>query len=390
MKIGIYIQKINKELGGGYTFTKSIFNEILKHNNNHEFIIFYNDNETFQNKKNIFFVPLNKYINFKDKIINRILRKIGKSLKYNILQKAINDNPIDLIWFLTPSYEEVKVPYYLTVWDLQHRLQPYFPEVSVFDNNWDNRENFYKNAIRKASFIITGNNIGKNEISQFYNIPEERIIINPFPVPDFSNYEITENNILEKFELENNKYLFYPAQFWAHKNHIVILLALKILIEKYNIKLKLVFTGSDQGNKNYIIKKVQELKLINYVKFLGFVSINEITSLYKNAFSLVFASFFGPDNLPPLEAMSLNCPVICSKFKGAEEQLKDSALFFDPKDEEELASIIKKLYENKDLRFSLINKGKNLINSLTSENYLKNIINHMENFYKIRRCWETF
>ncbi|MFM6269445.1 MAG: glycosyltransferase, partial [Dolichospermum sp.] len=56
-----------------------------------------------------------------------------------------------------------------------------------------------------------------------------------------------------------------------------------------------------------------------------------MTSLYINAFSLAFMSFFGPDNLPPLEAMALGCPVIASKVSGSEEQLGNNALLVNPK-----------------------------------------------------------
>lgn len=388
MKIGIYIPDISPQIGGGFTFSQSIYNEILKYKGKHEFVIFHRKDNIISENKNISFVSINNYLDIKKKLKYKILRKLGKNTKFSLLQDAIEKNPIDLIWFPTPVYEEVNIPYYFTVWDLQHRLQPYFPEVNFLDNNWDSRENFYSSAIRKASFIITGTNTGKNEICKFYNIPEERVIINPFPVPSFTK-NFRNNNILEKFDLEKNKYLFYPAQFWSHKNHIVILLALKILIEKYNINLKLVFTGSDQGNKTYIIKKVHELKLGNQVKFLGFVSTDEMNQLYRNAFSLVFASFFGPDNLPPLEALALGCPVICSRFNGSEEQLKDSVLFFDPKNEEELVESIIKLYKDENLKYTLVNNGKVLIKNLNSENYLKNIINHIDDFYSIRRCWDT-
>ena len=68
--------------------------------------------------------------------------------------------------------------------------------------------------------------------------------------------------------------------------------------------------------------------------------------MYKNAFALVYASFLGPNNIPPLEACALGCPVVAANIPGAFEQMGDAAAFFDPKDEYDLAEKIKMLLES--------------------------------------------
>ena len=82
--------------------------------------------------------------------------------------------------------------------------------------------------------------------------------------------------------------------------------------------------------------------------------------LYTNAFSLVYPSFFGPENMPPLEAFALGCPVIASEVSGAKEQLGNAAILFDPRDENDLARKIKLLYNNKKYRKMLINRVKGI------------------------------
>ena len=54
-------------------------------------------------------------------------------------------------------------------------------------------------------------------------------------------------NIKNIYNLKND-YIYYPAQFWAHKNHIYILKAIKILREMKNIDVDVVFSGSNKGN----------------------------------------------------------------------------------------------------------------------------------------------
>ena len=87
------------------------------------------------------------------------------------------------------------------------------------------------------------------------------------------------------------------------------------------------------------------------------MSQNELIALYKDAFALIFLSFFGPDNLPPLEAFGLGCPVIASNVSGSQEQLSDYAILVDPHNENQVAHAIKTLYEKPEIRKDLIKRG---------------------------------
>ena len=79
----------------------------------------------------------------------------------------------------------------------------------------------------------------------------------------------------------------------------------------------------------YIQDSVDELELSKQVVFTGFVSNTEMRYLYKQSFALTMPSYFGPTNLPPLEAFQLGVPVIYGDINGAREQLRDAAIFLD-------------------------------------------------------------
>jgi glycosyltransferase involved in cell wall biosynthesis len=111
-------------------------------------------------------------------------------------------------------------------------------------------------------------------------------------------------------------------------------------------------------------------------------------ALYKNAFALVFPTFFGPDNLPPLEAFALQCPVIASKVPGSTEQLGDAAILFDPKNPEEIANSILSVYLNPGVKQQLIEKGMIRARDRSWTEFINEIILLLDNFEKIRRCWE--
>ncbi|MFM6004329.1 MAG: glycosyltransferase, partial [Sphaerospermopsis kisseleviana] len=166
-----------------------------------------------------------------------------------------------------------------------------------------------------------------------------------------------------------------------------LLLALKTLQQKYSLELPLVLVGSGTGHKSYVEAMAKELNLSNQVHFLGFVPQEDMASLYRNAFALTFVTFFGPDNLPPLEAMSLGCPVIASDVPGAQEQLGDAAFLVDPKKPEDIASAIKLLWEDNSLRQNLIARGLARSQKWTVEDYAKQIFAVIDEFEAIRRCW---
>ena len=94
-----------------------------------------------------------------------------------------------------------------------------------------------------------------------------------------------------------------------------------------------------------------------------------LVALYCHAEALLFPSMFGPDNLPPLEAMALACPVIAARVHGADEQLGDAALLAEPLDAESYASSVRLLRDEPARRAELVARGKVRAQSWTAAQY---------------------
>jgi glycosyltransferase involved in cell wall biosynthesis len=92
-------------------------------------------------------------------------------------------------------------------------------------------------------------------------------------------------------------------------------------------------------------------------------------ALYKKAVALVSPSLFGPTNIPPLEAMILDTPVVCSNLFFMPQQVGDAGLLFDSFNVEDIAKKIYRIWVDKDSRQKLIKKGYNKVENLTFENY---------------------
>src|ERR1044072_9616184 len=128
--------------------------------------------------------------------------------------------------------------------------------------------------------IIAGTDAGREEIERFYQVTSNRIKILPHPTPAFALDAKPDGDVLSKYQLRKD-YLFYPAQFWSHKNHVNLLLAAAELKSKHGIDLPVVFVGSDKGNTAYDRSFAAQLKPPVDVSFLGFVPVAELVALYR-------------------------------------------------------------------------------------------------------------
>lgn len=382
--------------GGAYTFEQGILESLLKLENKKNLYVFSNfDNEVPQDT-HIKFVKLEKpatqsrLTKFTRKLVNKIIKIPNQDEKYYLspLDKAVKLNKIDILWYATQYFEPVDIPYIFTVWDLNHRIHSFFPEVSV-NKMWQRREEACRNIIPRATYILTGTETGKQEVIKFYNVLKERVKVLPFPTPEHKKALSLKNYDLKKdFSIEND-YLIYPSPFHPHKNHIRILEALVILERKYGLKYSAVFIGNDPGNKNYLKKKCQEFKLKDRVKFCNFMPHDQLIYLYKQAFALVYASYFGPDNIPPLEAFSFKCPVIASRVNGAEEQLGNKAILVDPNKAEDFASAVVKLAKDIKFREQMIARAFKFTKKWTFDDYVKSTLVLIDSFSHVRSCWGT-
>ena len=108
--------------------------------------------------------------------------------------------------------------------------------------------------------------------------------------------------------------------------------------------------------------------------------------MYRGAYALVYLSYFGPENLPPLEALALGCPVVCADVPGAREQLGSAALFVSPADPPAVAEALRSLGDDS-LRGRLMEAGRSLAKQRSASAYVRGVIDFLDDFEPITRCW---
>jgi glycosyltransferase involved in cell wall biosynthesis len=392
--------------GGGWTFVSALSSSLKNAQTEHDYLFLdelsqMDDDFSAEQRQfthNIPYGILHRAFRQSVKIGQEIVARAGLHVRAKVrvrknyaerLKDAIDRYKLDIVWFMVVSASPLPVPFIATVWDLEHRKQPYFPEVSVTGWTWEEREQIYKAALPRASFIITGTQVGKDEITHYYGVNPNNVKVVPFPVAckelreTFLDFRV----LMEKYRIKPD-FLLYPAQFWPHKNHVNLLKALDLLRKRDGITLDLVLTGSDKGNQHYVRDKVREWGLSEQVFDLGFVSREELNALYGSALALIFPSFFGPDNLPPLEAFALGCPVLASRVAGAEEQLGNAALLFDPTDPTDIAEKVLAVRSDPALRKQLMKEGGKIAQLRSPKRYIAQIDEILNGFAPIRQCWD--
>ena len=322
-----------------------------------------------------------------------IFKIIQKFFGYNFFEQSLLNNNVDLAYFLSPSTYALdlsKINFILRVWDISHVEQPEFPEVRKF-REFENRENFFEKSLPKAVAIVVESEYGKNNISTRYRIQKNKIYVRGLSVQtDFkinkSRYINCKINIKNKYKIYK-PYIFYPAQFWPHKNHVYIIEVLKVIREKYNLEFNAVFTGSDKGNLNHIKNYALDLDMYSNLVFPGFVDSQDLFLLYKNALALVMPSYFGPTNIPPIEAFEVGVPVFYSDIDGLSYQFEKAAILIDLNNPYSLADKLFNLYQNKDLRNKLITSGKNILYEQESKNNIGYMNQIIDKFRYKRITW---
>jgi glycosyltransferase involved in cell wall biosynthesis len=292
-----------------------------------------------------------------------------------------------MIWCMSHGTAFFDIPYIATVWDLEHRVKPWFPEITAA-GLWSDREQGFAQDLPRATYVVVGTEVGRREVERFYGVPGERVRILPHPTPRFALEAGPQvgTGAAQRHGLRPG-YLLYPAQFWAHKNHVNLLLGLKLLKEREGLALELALVGSDKGNRAHVERVIGECGLEGQVQMLGFVSQEDLVWLYREALALSYMSFSGPENMPPLEAFALGCPVVASRIAGAEEQLGAAALLVDPRDPADIARGIKAVHDDARLREELRAKGLARARRWTGREFVRGVFALLDEFEPVRRAW---
>lgn len=299
--------------------------------------------------------------------------------------RAFENHGLNLMIFHGPSELSflTDIPSFVPIHDIHHRLHPESPEVSSL-GQWEKREYLIQHIKETAHKILVNSARTKTDLIRCYGIEGGRIEVMPCPAPVyFKKIPSAEKQrkVIKKYNLPE-KFLFYAAQFWPHKNHQNLIRALSILKKENRPWLPLVLVGSAQslwGEFEKVKQLVSENGLERDVHFLGYVDNDEMPALYSLSTALVMPTLFG-FTYPVFEAWQMNVPVIYSNADDSQEQVGGAALTVTPQDPNDIAQKIELIIKHPELGKKLAAEGQKKLENKTQERL--NI--------KVRELIETF
>lgn len=214
-------------------------------------------------------------------------------------------------------------------------------------------------AVKRAKKVIAVSNNTKEDIIKQFKVKEDKVSMIYEGVSDkLSNVEYRMSNknkkeVLSKYNI-TEPFLLYVGNVYPHKNLESLVRIFPKLKQEYpDLNLVLV------GKEDYFYSRLKEYskKISSPVIFAGFVPDEDLRILFKSAALYVFPSFYEGFGLPPLEAMSQGCAVVSSGESCMKEVLGEAAVYFDPRNEEDMIKQIKVVLEDDNLKKNLVEKG---------------------------------
>lgn len=224
--------------------------------------------------------------------------------------------------------------------DIQHKYLPHL----FSSKEQDKRDQDFQNILTHCERIILSSQAALEDVLRFYHVSKQKLVVLPFyKQTDTPDSEITKEDLQKKYHILGD-FLFLPNQFWAHKNHSVVIEALNLLISK-NKQVVVVCSGNtcDYRNPDYfkeLMKRVENLKLHDNFKVLGLIPMADVNALARHSMALINPSLFEGWSSTVEEARANGKHIILSDIPVHQEQSPPDALFFKPDSADELAKCI--------------------------------------------------
>lgn len=250
----------------------------------------------------------------------------GMVLQGKILKDI--EKKVDIFFF-----PHINLPLYIPKYTIT-TIHDLIPFTEYWGRSYFKKELFrllIKRALKHSKTIVTISKTVESELKSMFNIEGGKIkVIYEFIDDKFVNVSLKQKPILDK------PYILFVGNRRKHKNLSGLIKAFSLVKNKLDHMLVIA------GSKDKQFDEVDELKKDLNIedRIVEFISPNDdvIINLYQNADLFVFPSFFEGFGLPPLEALSCNCPVISSNIPVLREILGNEIACFNPYDIEDIAN----------------------------------------------------
>lgn len=254
------------------------------------------------------------------------------------LNQIIIEHDIKLLSHFNLSSKGLLIPTVGWIPDFQHRRMPEF--FSFIQLKY--RDHWFYNMAKASKIIILSSLDAKNDfVKMMPDLIYKTRVLNFVSQVQFNDIDdIIWQKYKTKFQIRDN-FFYIPNQFWAHKNHIVVIKALNILKNK-GIDYQVICTGNIEDSRhpkyfNQLCNLIAEYKLESNFCILGLVPFEMVNGLMQKAVALINPSLFEGWSTTVEEAKSMQIKLILSDIPVHREQNPREGVYFNPLDSEHLA-----------------------------------------------------
>jgi glycosyltransferase involved in cell wall biosynthesis len=241
----------------------------------------------------------------------------------------------------------------LTVYDMIHEK---FPD---YFSPRDKTRQIKAGAVRRADHVVCISENTRQDLIAFLGVPEEKTsVVHP-------GYSLAKQKIAAKPAKAEKLFILYVGSRRGYKNFEGLLWAYAhspLLKTEFSI---ICFGGGDFS--------AQELALAESLNILPGHMMNVsgsddiLAGLYASAAVFVYPSLYEGFGVPPLEAMSFGCPVVCANNSSLPEVVGDGAELFDPKEGAEIRAAIERVVSTPERAALLVDRGYERIKQFSWE-----------------------
>ncbi|KTD43972.1 glycosyltransferase [Legionella parisiensis] len=356
MIIGIELRQLVIGASGGISqLVKGICESLFILYPEHQFLVFctpFNRAMLESHSENIRFFTLSSTTFFSD------------------LDRIAVENNVDVLFRTYPMEDTLQFPLNKQIFlipDIQHEVYPEFFSKQVLQSR---RASFSK-ALNHAGAIGTISEFAKKSLYDFSETKCDDIFLMEPSLQKVHSLTTTEDCLTDKEKalIPQTPFFFFPANIWKHKNHTRLLQAFRLLLKNNpDLTVSLILTGNRDGWKK-LHKNNKDLPVLH----LGFIRPEFFRILMERAQALVFFTLYEGFGMPLLEAFNTGTPVLCSDTTSLPEVGGDAVITCSPLDISAMANAMKEILKNRELRETLVQRGKARLNAYSWERSAHNL-----------------
>jgi len=264
--------------------------------------------------------------------------------KNSCLERVLSQHRIDLVFESAQFFGwRLDMPAIAWIPDFQHRGLPHLFSRGA----WWKREIGFRAQVASGRTIMLSSEDARRACEHYYPSTRGRTRTVHFAIPPGSKIAYAEARAIANTYNLPEQFIFMPNQFWRHKNHQLVLDALKILNARgHQIVIAASGKQEDPRDPDYVptfLAALEKNKMQQSLRLLGLIPYAHLAHLMHTCTALLNPSLFEGWSTTVEEARAMGTPMILSDLEVHHEQMGENATYFERGSAQSLANVLERM-----------------------------------------------